>query len=74
MDKKKVWREQEQRLVERWNAASDRCRGAEAEIAKQDGPPPEAILNEVATAKAELESMRKQLARIKAEFREGKRY
>src|SRR6185503_15174831 len=35
MDKRKVWREQEQRLVERWNQAEARQREAHAAIARE---------------------------------------
>src|SRR5882762_11962474 len=33
MDKRKAWREQEQQLVERWNAAASRFRDARAALA-----------------------------------------
>ena len=46
MDKRRTWREQEQQLVERWNAATERCRETEAEVTRQrlpqgDGAPSE---------------------------------
>ena len=74
-DQRRAWREEEERLVERWKAASLRCSDAEGQIALQGGAQPsEAMLNEAAAARSELESTRKRLARIKSEFREGKRY
>jgi hypothetical protein len=79
MDKRKAWREQEQQLVERWNAASARYRDAQAEVslhhlASGDGAPSGEILLKAETARAELDAIRKQLARLKAEFSTGKRY
>ncbi|MGB7542264.1 MAG: hypothetical protein WA373_08610 [Burkholderiales bacterium] len=79
MDKRKTWREQEQQLVERWNAASDRYRDAQAEVSRHqlangDGAPSGEIMLRAETARAELEAMRKQVARLKAEFSSGKRY
>jgi hypothetical protein len=79
MDKRKVWREQEQRLVERWNAASEKYRDAQTEISRGqllpgDAAPAEDPVLRAQAARAELEAMRKQLARLKAEFSNGKRY
>lgn len=79
MDKRKVWREQEQQLVERWNAATARHRDAHAEIARlqpspdSSGPSKELLLKAEA-ARAELEVLRRQVARLKVEFNSGKRY
>ena len=64
MDKKKKWRDQEQQLVERWTAANERFRLAHA------GNVPA----EVQAAQAELELLRRQVARLKSEFNTGKRY
>ena len=76
MDKRRAWREQEQQLVERWKAASERYRDAEAALssANGEGAPNEESVLKVKAARAELEAMRKQVARIKAEFSAGKRY
>ena len=79
MDKRKTWREQEQRLIERWNAAAERQRNIEAEIARQqpsagDGGPSEALLLEAQAARADFEAVRRQVARLKVEFISGKRY
>jgi hypothetical protein len=64
MDRRKTWRDQEEQLVARWNAASERFRAAHAD--KQD--------DAVAAASAELETLRRQIARFKSEFSTGKRY
>ena len=79
MDKRRTWREQEQQLVERWNAATERCREAEAELTRQrlprgDGTPSDECVRSAEAARVELEAMRKQVARMKVEFSTGKRY
>jgi hypothetical protein len=79
MDKRRTWREQEQLLVERWNAATERWREAEAEVTRQrlpqgDGAPSEECVRSAQAARVELEAMRKQVARMKVEFSTGKRY
>jgi len=79
MDKRKAWREQEQQLVERWNAAAERFRDAQAALSSPssesgDAAPDEEKLLKAEVARAELEAVRKQVARIKVEFSAGKRY
>jgi hypothetical protein len=79
MNKRRTWREQEQQLVERWNAASERCRETEAEVTRQrlpqgDGAPTEECMRSAEAARLALEAMRKQVARMKVEFSTGKRY
>jgi phage terminase Nu1 subunit (DNA packaging protein) len=64
MDKKQKWRDQEQQLVERWTAANERYRLAHASK----------VAAEVQAAQAELELLRRQVARLKSEFSTGKRY
>jgi hypothetical protein len=64
MDKRNNWREQEQQLVARWNAANERYRIAHA--GNQTA--------EAEAARAELEILRRQVARMKVEFTSGKRY
>jgi len=64
MDKRLNWREQEQQLVARWNAANERYRAAHAGN--------QAV--EADAARAELELLRRQVARLKVEFTSGKRY
>jgi len=78
-DKQKHWREQEQELVNRWNAATDRYRQAQAAAMLQaapqgDGAPAKDSAQEIEAARVELESVRKRVARFKAEFSAGKRY
>ena len=78
MDKRRAWREQEQQLVERWNAATERYRDAQAAVMRQSPPhglgPPEESVHAQEVARVELEAMRKQIARMKVEFSTGKRY
>jgi hypothetical protein len=72
MDKRKAWREQEDRLVARWNAANERHRSA---LAGLTGPEADvASRTEAAAALAEVESVRRDIARLKVEFNQGKRY
>jgi hypothetical protein len=79
MDKRKAWREQEQQLVERWNAAASRLRDAQAALSSPssengDTAPHEEKVLKAKAARAELEAVRKQVARLKVEFSAGKRY
>ncbi|HYU68966.1 MAG TPA: hypothetical protein VEL09_06500 [Burkholderiales bacterium] len=79
MDKRKAWRKQEQQLVEQWNAAAGRFRDAQAALSSRssenaDAAPDEENELKAKVARAELEAVRKQVARIKAEFSAGKRY
>ena len=79
MDKQKYWREQEQELVNRWNAAADRYREAQAAATRNpdpqsDGVPTKDSEQAVEAARVELEAVRKRVARFKAEFSAGKRY
>jgi hypothetical protein len=72
MDKRKTWREQEDRLVARWVAANERHRKSLHELA---GPAPSSEMrSEVQAALAEVESVRRDIARLKVEFNQGKRY
>ena len=64
MDQKKKWRDQEDQLVARWTAANERYRLAHASN----------VPAEVQAAQAELETLRRQVARLKSEFNTGKRY
>lgn len=80
MDKQRYWREQEQELVDRWNAATERYREAQAAarvpFAPGDvsGTTAKDCVLAVEAARIELESVRKRVARFKAEFSAGKRY
>jgi hypothetical protein len=71
------WRQQEQDLVARWEAATERHRRAHLEFAtatQVEGTPDAALLAKVKAAGAELETLRRQVARMKREFLTGKRY
>jgi len=61
LDKRKAWREEEQRLVANWNSAAERLRAAQDEASRQ-------------AVQAEIDTLRKRVARIKVEFSSGKRY
>jgi hypothetical protein len=79
MNQRRTWREQEQQLVERWNAATERCRAADAEVSRQrkaqdGGIPSDECVRSAEAANVALETMRKQVARMKVEFSTGKRY
>ena len=76
MDKRKLWREQEQQVVERWNAAEARYREVHAALRRQagNGAEAEALKQEVERARADIEAVRRQVARLKFEFTSGKRY
>jgi hypothetical protein len=75
MDKRKAWRAQEQELVERWNAAVALHREVLAEIALNPGASAsEALALKADSARAQVESLRRQVARLKVEFNSGKRY
>ena len=64
MDKRKAWREQEEQLVARWKSATERYRVAHAEN----------LAAEADAARTELETLRREVARLKVEFNSGKRY
>jgi multidrug resistance efflux pump len=78
MDRRKLWREQEQQVVERWHAAEARHREVQAEVSRHassgnDGTSEE-LKRRVESARAEMEAVRRQVARLKVEFVSGKRY
>jgi len=77
MDKRKTWREQEQQLVERWNAAAARQQTVLAEITRQAdaGSAASAELQQQAErSRVEVEAVRREVARMKVLFYSGKRY
>jgi hypothetical protein len=75
MDKRKAWREQEQLLVARWNAAASRYQEVQAEITLAGGESTsEELVTKANSARAEMEAVRRQVARLKVEFTSGKRY
>lgn len=72
-----AWRQQEQVLIERWREATERHRAAHAELAAQAqgaGAPADALVEKAKAANAELEALRRQVARLKRDFLTGKRY
>jgi hypothetical protein len=75
MDKRKTWRAQEQDLVARWNSAAARHKDVMAQIALAGGESTsEALVLEADSARAEMDALRRQVARLKVEFNSGKRY
>jgi hypothetical protein len=75
MDKRKQWRTQEQELVARWNSAVARHKDVLAEIALAGGDATsEALVLKADSARADVDALRRQVARLKVEFNSGKRY
>ncbi|HMA32607.1 MAG TPA: hypothetical protein VKT00_12410 [Casimicrobiaceae bacterium] len=79
MQKLAVWRRQEQQLVERWNAAIERHRVVHEELsarraAQGDGAADDELVLRVRAAQAEIEALRRQVARLKREFISGERF
>lgn len=79
MDKRRAWREQEQQLVERWNAAAARYREVHEELMRQAAAGSEAATSDelrlkAESARAEMDAVRRKVARLKVEFNSGKRY
>ena len=79
MQKRAAWRKQEEQLVERWSAAAERYRMIHQELAAQQlaqgsGAPDPALLLKAQAALAEIEALRRQVARMKREFISGERY
>jgi hypothetical protein len=74
MDKRRQWRAQEEQLVARWNAAVARHQDALAQIAQAGGAASEELALKADSARAEMEAVRRQVARLKVEFNSGKRY
>jgi hypothetical protein len=75
MDKRKQWRTQEQELVARWNSAVARHKDVLAQIALAGGDATsEALVLEANSARADMDALRRQVARLKVEFNSGKRY
>ena len=75
MDKRRTWRVQEQELVARWNSAVARHNAILAEIALAGGASTgTALALKADSARAEIDALRRQVARLKVEFTSGKRY
>jgi hypothetical protein len=75
VDKRRTWRAQEQELVARWNSAVARHKDVLAEMAQAGGgSTSEALVLKADAARAEMDAVRRQVARLKVEFNSGKRY
>jgi peptidoglycan hydrolase CwlO-like protein len=74
VDKRKTWREQEQSLVARWNDAAERQRQLHAELSRQPGDAVDELKQKEQAVRAEIEGLRREVARLKVEFNSGKRY
>jgi hypothetical protein len=74
VDKRRTWREQEQALVARWNDAAQRQRQLHAELSRQDGDAVAELKQKEQAVRAEIEGLRREVARLKVEFNSGKRY
>ena len=75
MDRRKAWRAQEQDLVARWNSALARHNDVLEEIALAGGDSTsEALVLKANSARAEMDAVRRKVARLKVEFNSGKRY
>jgi uncharacterized protein YukE len=74
MDPRKRWRTQEEELVARWNSAVARHQQALDELARAGGAAGAALALKADTARAELQALKRQVARLKVEFNSGKRY
>lgn len=77
MDKRKTWRNEEQQLIERWNAAATRQQALQVQLTRHADAgenASEALLQEAARSRAEMEMVRREVARMKVQFYSGKRY
>ena len=75
MDKRKQWRAQEQELVARWNSAVARHKAALEEIALTGAEATsQALVLKADSARAAVDALRRQVARLKVEFNSGRRY
>ena len=74
IDKRKLWRDQEQKLVARWNAAAARYQEIQAELSAFSGQLTEELRLKEQSARAEIDAVRREVARLKVEFNSGKRY
>ena len=79
MQKRTAWRKQEQLLVERWSAATERYRVIHQELSARqlalgNGGPDDELVLKAQAALAEIEALRRQVARMKREFLSGERY
>ena len=77
--KRAVWRKQEEELVARWSDAAERHRLIHLELSEreltQGAAPADNDLSRRAQAViAEIEGLRRQVARLKRQFLSGERY
>jgi hypothetical protein len=73
MDQRKKWREEEERLVARWNAAANRYRDIQVAL-QAAGNTGEDLELQAKAARDEIDAVRRKIARLKVEFNSGKRY
>jgi hypothetical protein len=78
LDRRPAWREQEQRLIESWNAASLRYRAIHEQLSAH---PPAGdreigveLRRQAQAALAEIETLRRKVARLKRQYLSGERY
>ncbi len=78
MKNRAAWRQQEQQLVERWGAAMLRYRQIHEELSARRSAPgggtDEELERRAQAAVAEIEALRRQVARLKRQFLSGERY
>ncbi|HEX5611883.1 MAG TPA: hypothetical protein VFX67_04470 [Burkholderiales bacterium] len=78
MQKRNLWRKQEEDLVQRWDAANERYRAVHQQLATQPADAGavtrEELQLKVQAALADIEALRRQVARLKREFISGDRY
>jgi hypothetical protein len=74
LDKRKAWREQEQALVLRWNAAVARHQEATAAVSLAGVGADVELVRSAESARVEMEAVRRKVAKLKVEFNSGKRY
>lgn len=77
--KRDAWRKQEEQLVARWGEAAERYRLIHKELsarqlAQGDAAPDKELSSKAQAALAEIEALRRQVARLKREFLSGERY
>jgi hypothetical protein len=74
VQKRALWRKQEEQLIERWGAANERYRILHQRLAQGGETPDQALVLQARAALAEIEALRRQVARMKREFTSGDRY
>jgi hypothetical protein len=77
--KRAAWRKQEQELVARWSDATGRHRLIHQELSAReltrgDAPPDNDLSLRAQAVIAEIEGLRRQIARLKRQFLSGERY